>query len=118
MAFDAISYADPPHTINIRGQLLNAQGQGLGGAREYSVQFYDAATAGTALGSASTGPTDVSPEGLFNIPLLLPESAVTAAEVWYELAVDGEATPGPLGPEDVFPNRVKVESVPFALESA
>lgn len=116
--FGATVCADPPQTISIRGQLLNAQGQGLGGVREYSVQFYDAATGGTALGTAFTGTTEVSPEGLFNILVLLPEAALTAGEVWYELAVDGGATPGPLGSEDVFPNRVKVESVPFALESA
>ncbi len=112
------AFADPPSTVNVRGQLLDPQGHALSGMREFRVQFYDAATGGTALGLAINGQTEVSLEGLFNITATLPAPVLTAAEVWYEIALSSSATPGPLVSGDTFPNRVKVESVPFAIESA
>lgn len=112
------AYADPPSTINIRGQLLDAQGHALSGDRDYQVQFYDASAGGTTLGDPITGTTEVSPEGLFNIQALLPPSALLAPELWYEVAISSSSVPGPLTGSDMFPDRVKVESVPFAIQSA
>ncbi len=114
----SVAFADPPPTVNVRGQLLDPQGHALSGLREFRVQFYDAASGGTALGLAISGQTEVSLEGLFNITVTLPAPVLTAAEVWYEIALSSSATPGPLVSGDTFPNRVKVESVPFAIESA
>ncbi len=114
----AAAFAGPPETINIRGQLLDADGHGLPGLRDYSVQFHDAESGGNALGVAINGTAEVSLEGLFNIPVAIPPAALAAAELWYELAISSSATPGPLTAADAFPNRVKVESVPFALEAA
>ncbi len=111
------SFAGPPAGINIRGQLLDVQGQALPGVREFSVQFFDAAAGGTPLGDTITGQVEVSPEGLFNIPLVLPPQALLAPEAWYEVAVASGILPGPLTGADLFPNRVKLESVPFALEA-
>lgn len=113
-----LAFGNPPQTINIRGQLLDASGQALSGVREYRVQFYDAAADGTPLGEAITGQADLSPEGLFNLQIVLPSQALLAPEAWYELAVSSGAVPGPLTGSDIFPDRVKVESVPFALQSA
>ncbi len=112
------AFADPPPTINIRGQLLDASGQALSGVREYRVQFYDAATNGAVLGEALTGQAQLSPEGLFNLQVVVPSQVFLAPEAWYEIAVSSGAFPGPLTGSDVFPDRVKVESVPFALQSA
>jgi len=110
--------ADPPATINIRGQLLDAQGHALPGLRDFSVQFFDAGTGGAALGSAITGQTEVSLEGLFNIPVTLPPQVMLSPQAWYEVAVASGAEPAPLTGADKFPNRIKMESVPFSLESA
>ncbi len=110
--------ADPPATINIRGQLLDAQGHALPGLRDFSVQFFDAGTGGAALGSAITGQTEVSLEGLFNIPVTLPPQVMLSPQAWYEVAVASGAEPAPLTGADLFPNRIKMESVPFSLESA
>lgn len=115
---NSTAFGDPPETINIRGQLLDASGLALSGARDYRVQFYDAAAAGAPLGEAITGQAELSPEGLFNLQIVLPPQALLAPEAWYELAVSSGAVPGPLTGSDLFPDRVKVESVPFALQSA
>jgi hypothetical protein len=114
----SIASADPPATINIRGQLLDAQGHALSGMRDFSVQFYDAESGGNSLDAPSIGAIAVSPEGLFNIQITLPPAALAAPAVWYEVSIASGATPGPLAASDTFPNRVKVHSVPFALESA
>ncbi len=112
-----VCFADVPAGVNIRGQLLDVQGQALPGVREFTVQFYDAATGGTPLGDVILGQIEVSPEGLFNIPVILPPQALLAPEAWYEVAVASGPVPGPLTGADVFPERVKLESVPFALEA-
>ena len=83
----AASFADPPAAINVRGQLLDAQGHALSGARAYRVQFYDAGTAGAALGTPFTGLADVSLEGLFNLEVTLPAQVLMSPQAWYEVAV-------------------------------
>ena len=112
------SSATPSQTINIRGQLLDTNGHAMAGVRAYHIQFYDAPSGGSMIGLPSTGTTPVSAEGLFNIEAELPSGALLVTQLWYEVAVSSSAAPAPLGPNDLFPNRVKVNSVPFALESA
>lgn len=114
----AVAFADPPQTINIRGQLLNSEGRALTDVREYRVQFCDAVSGGNVLGAPIFGQTDVSLEGLFNIEVPLPPQVILAPQAWYEIAISSSPVPAPLTPGDTFPNRVKVQSVPFAIESS
>ena len=112
------AWANPPETVTIHGQLLDSGGQALTGARDYRVRFYDAPGGGAQLGGDLTGSTSLSAEGLFNVSVTLPAevlSSVTGA--WYDIAVDSDAVPNGVGVIDEFPGRVKVESVPFALQT-
>jgi photosystem II stability/assembly factor-like uncharacterized protein len=115
--WNSLACAEPPATINIRGQLLDAEGHALPGVRDFSVQFYDSASGGAPLGAAILGQVEVEIEGLFNIPVVLPPQVLLSPQTWYEVAVASSPLPDALTGADVFPNRVKVESVPFALES-
>ncbi len=113
----APSRAATPSTINIHGQLLNAAGQPLAGDRAWQVRFFDAQTGGTQLGSTLTGTVTVSAQGVFDIPVAPPQQVLLSAQPWYELAVDGTPTPNGVDNDDVFPQRVAINSVPFALEA-
>lgn len=93
--------AAPPTTVNIRGQLLDAQGHALMGYRDYRVQFYNAAMGGTALGAPLAGTAELSAEGLFNIVIDLPPEVLSSAAAWYEVAISSGAIPAPLTPQDV-----------------
>jgi len=48
----------------------------------------------------------------------LPAAALITPGVWYEIAVDSYATPNGVDADDVFPERVKLDSVPFARQAA
>lgn len=109
--------AAPPAAINIHGQLLSASGAPVTGSRAYSVQFHDASTAGNTLGAALTGSVDVSDEGLFNLSVEPPAAILTASEVWYSLGVDTDDPADSSAADDVFPSRIRVYSVPFALQA-
>ena len=109
--------AAAPGTIPIRGQLLDGDGVPLTGGREYAVQFYDAETDGTALGGELTGTATLSAEGLFGLSVAPPAEILSSSGVWYAIAVDSDATPNGIDANDWFPERVKVESVPFALQA-
>ena len=63
--------AQPPATVNVRGQLLDSSGDALTGNRAYTLRFFDAETDGTQLGSDLTGTVNVSSEGLFNVSELV-----------------------------------------------
>jgi len=108
------AYAQPPETILIRGQLLDSEGDPIVGLRQYRVRFYDAETEGAQLGSALTDFTQVNAQGLFAIALIPPAAVLNAPAAWYELALDSGTPAQGVGPEDVFPQRVRVHSVPFA----
>ncbi|MCK5863329.1 MAG: hypothetical protein KAH38_12645, partial [Candidatus Hydrogenedentes bacterium] len=82
------AYADVPDTITVHGQLLDDTGVPLTGNRDYQIVFYDTDIFGSVLGGVVTGTTELSPEGVFNISVVLPEEAKAAAELWYEIAVD------------------------------
>ena len=109
--------ADVPDTITVHGQLLDDTGTPLTGNRDYEITFYDAEVDGTPLGTTFTGTTELSLEGIFDIPLVLSEEAKVVAELWYAIAVDSDAVANGIDGNDVFPNRIKVESVPFALQA-
>ena len=119
-----VAHAGPGHTnfvppeIAIQGKLELGDGSGLAGTRNFVVRFFDAETSGTQIGMDQLGSADVSAAGRFSI-ILTPSSALLGrSELWYELGIDSAATPdGTVGAEDVFPARVQVTSVPFALDA-
>ncbi len=117
LALGAPAWATPPETVNIHGALMDADGAPLSGARAYVVRFFDAETGGSQLGGDVTGSVLVSPEGLFNLPVLLPASALAAPQLWYELGIDTDTPPDGDAEDDIFPDRIRVHSVPFALEA-
>jgi len=110
--------AQPPATITIQGTAQVSGGGPLTGTRDYRVGFFDALTSGSQLGSDLTGTTTLSSAGRFSIEITPPAEIFSTAGVWYELAVDSDATPNGIDTGDVFPSRVKVTSVPFAQLSA
>ena len=107
--------AAPPAAINIHGSLTASDNSPLTGDRAYSVTFHDASTGGNALGGALTGTVTLTDKGLFNIAVTPPEEIFTAAQVWYELAIDSDG--GGLDANDVFASRTQVQSVPFAKQA-
>jgi hypothetical protein len=109
------SFAEAPPTVNIRGQLFDLNGAAITGLRSYSVRFFNAEINGTQLGANLSGTVTVSDEGIFNISVTLPVAVLSSAQAWYEISVDSNATPNGLDANDRFPQRVKIESVPFAL---
>jgi len=115
--FLGAAWANPPATINVHGSLVGPDGMPLMGTRAYVVRFFDAAVDGTQLGGDLTGTVELSPEGLFNLPVVLPAEALAVPEVWYELGIDSDVTPDDNADDDVFPERIRVHSVPFALEA-
>ncbi|MBN1517493.1 hypothetical protein JXA32_13095 [Candidatus Sumerlaeota bacterium] len=107
-----------PETIVIQGQLSAGDGSALAGSRAYRVRFFDAETSGTQAGSDITGSVTVSATGRFSIEIAPPAGAVAAPALYYELAIDSLSTPdGAINAEDVFPDRVKVNSVLFAQDA-
>jgi parallel beta-helix repeat protein len=111
--------ASPSETVSIQGTLENAIGAPLPGSRKYDLTFWSDVLGGSQLGPVYTGMVDVSAAGRFVIQIEpLDASIVNAGEVWYELAIESEATPdGNLVAGDIFPERVLLGSVPKALNS-
>jgi len=114
----AAAWAEPPETINLHGALTGPDGEPLAGPRAYVVRFYDAALGGIMFGPDLLGFVEVSDAGLFNLAVDLPADALAAAEVWYELGIDTDVPPDTNALDDLFPERVRVHSVPFALQAA
>jgi len=112
------AWAQTPETVLIQGQLLDDAGAPIEGLRQYRVRFFDADTGGTQLGGDLSDFTQVSTQGLFAIVLIPPAAVLDAPEAWYELALDSSTPAVGIGPEDVFPDRVRVHSVPFAQKAA
>ncbi len=117
LSIAGIATAAPPAAINLHGQLLSASGAPVSGTRAYTVQFHDASVAGNTLGTALTGTVDVSADGLFNLSVEPPAAILIATEVWYSLGVDTDDPVDNSAADDVFPSRIRVYSVPFALQA-
>ena len=109
--------AAPPSAVNIHGQLIGTDGTPLTGMRAYEVAFFDAETGGNAIGTAISGTAMVSTDGLFNITVTPPSGMLTAPEVWYSLGVDTDDPVDNDATDDIFPDRIRVYSVPFALQA-
>jgi len=113
----ATALAAPPPSINLHGQLIGPGGVPVSGDRVYEVTFYDQETGGNVLGTPLTGTATVSDQGLFNVVVSPPAAIFSAAEIWYELGVDTDDPVDNDASDDVFPNRIRVYSVPFALQA-
>jgi hypothetical protein len=104
--------------VVLRGQAVDGGGNPLVGTRAYVVRFFDAETGGTLLAGPITGFTTLTPEGLFSISVVIPDAALDAAQVWYELGIDSDAVPdGVVSGGEVFVGRVRLWSVPYARVS-
>ena len=100
-----------PETINIQGN-LERNSVPLLGTRAFQLQFYDAPADGTTLGTAINGFLTPSPAGRFSIEITPPAEVFSATEVYYQLGVDSaNPTDGTIDSVDLFPDRVKVNSV-------
>lgn len=110
-------WAGPPETVNIHGSLVDSGGNPLAGVRACLVRFYDAEVYGAQLGGDLTVTVAVSSGGLFNLPVVLSPEVLAADEVWYTLGIDTDAPPDGNAEDDFFPERIRVHSVPFALEA-
>jgi hypothetical protein len=106
--------AQPPATILIKGQLLNAQGDPVPGLRQYRVRFFDGEVDGTQLGGNLMDFTSIGPEGLFSFAIEPSQEVLSAGPLWYELAIDSTPIPNGVDASDVFPSRIRVHSVPYA----
>ncbi|MBN1866684.1 hypothetical protein JW916_05285 [Candidatus Sumerlaeota bacterium] len=120
-----------PSQVSIQGTLTDSVGNPLMGNRMWRIQFYDAETGGNTLGEASSGTLSVETSGRWSISFTPPSEALDAGStyygspaidvevgVWYEIAIDSATVPdGAIDPADVFPNRVRVESVMFARKA-
>lgn len=115
--FAAPLAADPPSTINIRGAVVGSGGSPTTGTRAWQIRFFDAPTGGAQLGAASSGTVPLSSQGLFNIPVVAPAEILTAPAVWYELGIDTDDPPDGNAADDVFAGRIRIHSVPFALQA-
>ena len=104
----------PPETINIQGALEAPGGGPVTGTHDYRIGFHDAAIGGAGL-SEVTGTVLFSGSGFFSIDVPPPTVIYSVSETWYELSID--VGDDGLGPEDVFPDRVQIHSVPYALLS-
>ena len=108
-----------PETINIQGTLTDSTGQPILGSRAYSVQFYDSESEGSPLGTPIEGFITPSGSGRFSIELVPPMEILSASEVYYQLGIDSaDPSDGTVDPGDLFPDRARVNSVPFARSSA
>ncbi len=104
-----------PTVSSVQGRVVDADGMPLAGARAWRIQFFDSAEGGAALGGAIAGTVAVSATGRFTIELSAPGAVLAAADVWYEIGIDGATPPdGKVDPEDQFPGRAHWTAALFA----
>jgi len=109
-----VTWAAVPATVTIQGTLESLGGEPVSGEFLYRVRFFDGQVDGNLLGETA-GTTTVSEGGRFPIVLEPPQPVLDSTVGWYELAVDTEEDGIDEG--DVFPERVRIHSVPFALRA-
>ncbi|MBN1516150.1 hypothetical protein JXA32_06240 [Candidatus Sumerlaeota bacterium] len=104
-----------PDTVIIQGSLSQPDGSPLTGDRVYEVIFYDAESDGTQIGGSITGSTILSISGRFSVEITPPASALASDALYYQFALDSATSPdGAIDADDIFPERIKVNSVMFA----
>ncbi len=114
-SISGVSAAPPPETINIQGALEAPGGGPVTGSHDYQIGFHDADTGGSEIGVVS-GTVTFSDSGRFSIDAVPPGGILSTNETWYELAID--VGDDGIDPDDIFPDRVRIHSVPFALLAA
>jgi hypothetical protein len=107
-----VTFAGPPSEINFQGTLESPSGDPVTGAHEFQLLFFDAPVGGTTI-AAATVVAEISDAGRFSIALPIESPVLDVNELWYELAVD--TGDDGLDLDDVFPERVRIHSVPYAL---
>jgi len=107
--------AEVPSLISIQGTLEAPGGGPLTGTHAYEIQFFNDALGGSLLYDV-TGDVNLSVAGRFSLQIIAEPNVLAATEAWYQLAID--ANDDGLDPGDLFPDRVRILSVPFALLSA
>lgn len=111
--------AQPPSTVTVQGALEGTGGAPLTGTRAWRVRFFDGPTGGSPVGTNAAGTTTLDDRGRFGLEVALPAAAIALADLHYELAIDTATPPdGTIDAADVFPDRTRVTSVPFARRSA
>ncbi len=108
-----VTWAAPPPTINLQGSLANATGA-VTGTHQFLIDIYPQEVGGNVLQEA-TGTLTLSGSGRYSLSLSPSAAFLAAAEAWYQLAID--TNDNGIDGGDVFPQRVQVHSVPFALLS-
>lgn len=104
-----------PETVNVQGTLHHPDGEPVAGLRAYRIQFYTAPVEGAPIGASVEGTVELSPLGRFSIDFLPPEEIFQMSEAYYEVGVDSaDPSDGVVDAVDLFPERVKVNSVLFS----
>lgn len=106
-----------PEPINVHGALLDPQGIPLTGQRAWRITFYTEETGGVAIATPFSGAVELTDRGIFNIAVTPPTEALNSPSLWYELAIDSDEPTDGDASDDVFPDRIAVYSVPFALRA-
>lgn len=119
LGFGATAQSDAavPESIGIQGTMEDTGGAPLSGEREYRVRFFDSATTGSVIGSPQIGTTTLSEAGRFSIQAAVPAAILNAGQGWYDLAIDSATPANGVSADDQFPNRVALDSVPFAMRA-
>jgi hypothetical protein len=110
--------ADPTPTINIRGTLVDSGGSPIHGTRAFEIRFFDAESGGNQLGGVSSGTVEVELDGVFNIPVIPSALVLSASLAWYSIGIDTDTPADGSAADDLFPLRIQLHSVPFALLAA
>jgi hypothetical protein len=109
-----LSQATIPNEINLQGALADSNGNPIAGTYAYQISFFNSAAGGSAIQTA-TGTTTLSSGGRFSITVAPSAEVLSASQAWYELGIDSNQNG--FGPEDVFPDRAQMLSVPFSLRA-
>ena len=109
------AFAAVPESVSIQGTLEAPGGGPLTGTHAYQLRFFNDSTAGSLLYDV-TGAVGLSDAGRFSIEWTAEPAILAVTEVWYQLAID--ANDDGIDANDVFPERVQIHSVPFALKAS
>ncbi len=108
-----------PSLINYQGRLVDRNGVGLSGSKDFSLKVYDAPEGGTLLYSETVGAITLGQGGVYSFqfgsagtidgePASITGALADATQHWLELSIDGTAQA----------TRERILTVPFALQAA